>query len=220
MLVKDYMTRHPLMAGPTMSIVEAQRFMGENSIRHLPIVGDGKRLLGLVTRQTLLVDPGRLGSLDVWEIARALTGLKVKNVMVKAHAVVTLSQEATIEEAARIMVEEKIGCLPVVEGPAPGVVIGIITDTDLLAHLMEMMAAREHGVRVTVRQPNRRGELAKLVNVVATHGWGILTCGGVPAPKDPSKWDAVIKIRNVPQGEIVAALETIEGQEIVDVREV
>jgi len=46
MLVKDYMTRHPLMADPTMSIVEAQRYMGENNIRHLPIVGDGKRLLG------------------------------------------------------------------------------------------------------------------------------------------------------------------------------
>ena len=70
MLVKDYMTRHPLMARPTMPIVEAQRFMGKNHLRHLPIVGDGKRLLGLVTRQTLLVDPGRLGSLDLWDIAR------------------------------------------------------------------------------------------------------------------------------------------------------
>jgi len=46
MLVKDYMTRHPLMAAPTMPIVEAQRYMGENNIRHLPVVGDGKRLLG------------------------------------------------------------------------------------------------------------------------------------------------------------------------------
>ena len=80
MLVKDYMTRHPLMAQPTMSIVEAQRYMGENNIRHLPVVGDGKLLLGLVTRQTLLVDPGRLGSLDLWEIARTLTGLTVGEV--------------------------------------------------------------------------------------------------------------------------------------------
>ena len=60
MLVKDYMTRHPSMAEPNMSVVEAQRYMWENGIRHLPVVGDGKRLLGLVTRQTLLVDPGRL----------------------------------------------------------------------------------------------------------------------------------------------------------------
>jgi len=48
MLVKDYMTRHPLMVAPTMLVVEAQ--MGENNIRHLPVCGEGKRLLGLVTR--------------------------------------------------------------------------------------------------------------------------------------------------------------------------
>jgi acetoin utilization protein AcuB len=217
MLVKDYMTRHALMGQPTMPIVEAQRFMGENNIRHLPVVGDGKRLLGLVTRQSLLVDPGRLGSLDVWDIARTLTGLTVKDVMVRARDVVTVSQDATIEEAARLMVEKKIGGLPVVED---GIVIGIITDTDLLAQLMEMMATSQSGVRVTVRQPNRRGELAKMVGAIAAQGWGILACGGSPTPKDPTKWDTVVKIRNVPQEEVVAALEKVEDQQIIDVREV
>jgi len=86
--------------------------------------------------------------------------------------------------------------------------------------LTEMMATHVPGVRVTVRQPNVTGELAKLVNVIAAHGWGILTCGGVPSPQDPTKWDAVIKIRHVPQEEIIAALKTIDGQEIVDVRKV
>ncbi|HUV91074.1 MAG TPA: CBS domain-containing protein [Anaerolineae bacterium] len=216
MLVRDYMTRHPLMAEPDMSIVEAQRYMGESHVRHLPIVGDGKRLVGLVTRQTLLVDPGRLGSLDVWEITRYLSGLAVKDVMVKAEQVVTVSQDTTIEEAARIMVEHKVGCLPVLE---EGVVVGIITEVDLLAHLMEMMATRAHGVRVTVRMPNVKGELAKLVGAIAAQGWGILACGGAPTPKDPTQWDAVLKIQNVPQGEIVATLGRVAGQKIVDVRE-
>ena len=217
MLVKDYMTRHPLMAEPTMSIVEAQRYMGENNIRHLPVVGDGKRLLGLVTRQTLLVDPGRLGSLDVWEIARALSELTLKDVMVKAKDVVTIDPDITMEEAARIMVENRIGCLPVVE---EGVVVGIITEIDLLAHLMEMMATRIPGVRVTIRMPDVPGELAKLVGAIGAQGWGILACGGAPAPKYPDKWDAVVKIRNVSEEKIVAALGQVEGQEIVDVREV
>jgi len=217
MLVKDYMTKHPLMVQPTMSIVEAQRFMGENNIRHLPIVGDGKRLLGLVTRQSLLVDPGRLGSLNIWEITRYLTGLTVKDVMVKAKDVITVGKDATIEEAARIMVEKRIGCLPVLE---EGLVAGIITEIDLLAQLMEMMATRVPGVRVTVRMPDAKGELAKLVSAISAQGWGILACGGAPAPRDPTKWDAVIKIRNVPRQEIVAALEKAEGQAIVDVREV
>jgi len=217
MLVKNYMTRHPLLADPAMSTVEAQRFMGENDIRHLPVVGDGKRLLGLVTRQSLLIDPGRLGSLDVWEIARYLSALTLKDVMIKAQEITTVEQDTTIEEAARIMVENRIGCLPVLDD---GIVVGIITEVDLLAQLMEMMATRVPGVRVTVRLPDERGELAKLVGTIAAQEWGMLACGGAPAPKDPTKWDAVVKIRDVPQEEIIAALGTIEGQEIVDVREV
>ena len=217
MLVKDYMTKHPLMVQPTMPVIEAQRFMGENNIRHLPIVGKGKRLLGLATRQTLLVQPATLGSLNVWEITRFLSNLTIGDVMVKAEDVITIEKDATVEEAARIMVENKIGCLPVLED---SIMVGIITEIDLLAQLMEMMATRVPGVRVTVRMPDQRGELAKLVGAISAQGWGILACGGSPAPKDPTKWDAVIKIRNVPQEEIVAALERIEGQEIVDVREV
>jgi acetoin utilization protein AcuB len=217
MLVKDYMTRHPLMVQPTMSIVEAQSFMGENNIRHLPVVGDGKQLLGLVTRQTLLVDPGRLGSLDVWEITRTLAGLSVKEVMIKAKNVSTIGQEATIEEAAGIMVKKKLGCLPVVE---EGVVVGIITETDLLAQLTNLLGLPFRGVRITMRVPNKTGEFAKVTSALAAQGWGIYAAGGVPAPRHPGYWEGVFKVRHVPKEDLVAVLEKIEGQKIVDVREV
>ncbi|NIO72219.1 MAG: CBS domain-containing protein, partial [Anaerolineae bacterium] len=105
--------------------------------------------------------------------------------------------------AAQLMVQNKIGCLPVLE---EGIVVGIITETDLLAQLMEMMAIRVPGVRATVRMPNEKGELAKLVSAIAAQGWGILACGGVPTPKEPSKWDAVVKIQYVSKEEVVAAL--------------
>ncbi len=216
MLVRDYMTRHPFLAEPDMSIVEAQRLMGENNIRHLPVVGEGKRLLGLVTRHSLLVDPRRLGSLDVWEIARYLSGLTVRDVMIKAKDVIAIHPDATIEEAARIMVERKVGCLPVVEGDF---VVGILTDADMLAHLMQMMAANTPAVRVTVRMPDVRGELAKLVGAIAAQGWGILALGGAPAPREPGKWDAVVKIRYVTKEQVAAALSQVAGQEIVDIRE-
>jgi acetoin utilization protein AcuB len=211
------MTRHPLLAEPEMTIIEAQRYMGENNIRHLPVVGDGKRLLGLVTRQALLIDPGRLGSLDLWEIARMLSKLTVKDVMVKAKDVITTDPDCTIEAAASTMVERKIGCLPVIEDE---VVAGIITDADLLAHLMEMMATRVPGVRATVRmEADRKGELAKLVGAISSQGWGIMALGGAPSPREEGKWDAVVKIRHVPKEQIIAVLERIEGQQIIDVRE-
>jgi acetoin utilization protein AcuB len=217
MLVRDYMTRHPFMAEPDMSIIEAQRYMGDNNIRHLPIVGDGKRLEGLVTRSSLLVDPGKLGSLDVWEITRYLSRLTVADIMVKREHVVTATPDETIEEAARTMVERGIGCLPVVED---NVVVGLITENHLLRQLMEMMSMQMPGTRVTIWMPARKkGELAKLVGAIAAQGWGIAALGGVIAPKEPDKWEAVVKVHNVSIAEVEAALSQIEGQEIVDIRE-
>ncbi len=216
MLVRDYMTRHPLMVEPSMSIVEAQRFMGENNIRHLPVAGDGKRLLGLVTRESLLVDPSRLGSLDVWEIARALTELSVKDVMIKAQDVLTIEQNATMEDAARIMLANKVGSLPVLK---EGIIVGIITDTDMLAQLTKLLGESVSGVRVTVRMPDKLGEFAKITNAIASQGWGIYTAGSVPAPKHPGYWDGVFKLRRVSKEDLVAVLKKIEGQEIIDVRD-
>jgi acetoin utilization protein AcuB len=217
MLVREYMTRHPLMVDPEMTIIEARRYMGENNVRHVPVVGDGKRLLGLVTRQTLLVDPARLGSLDLWDIARTLSGLKVKEVMVKAKDVVTVEQDVTVEEAAHLMAEQRVGCLPVVED---GIVVGIITEIDLLAQLAEIMASRRPGVRVTMRMPDRKGELARLVSHINAQGWGIMALGGAYAPKEPDKWDAVVKIPYVSKEEVVSALQAVEGQQITDIREI
>jgi len=212
------MTRHPLLADPNMPAVEAQRYMVEANVRRLPVVGDGKRLLGLVTRQTLMVDPSKMGSLNVWEIASYLSGLTVKDVMIKAKDVITARPDMTIEEAARIMVEKKIGCLPVVEDD---VVIGIITETDLLAQLTSMMDLRCSGVRATVRMPaNLVGGLARLVDAIAAQGWGINALGGSVFPKDPTKWDAVIKIEGVTKAEMIAVLKQIKDEEIIDVREI
>lgn len=64
-----------------------------------------------------------------------------------------------------------------------------------------------------------RNSQAHRVGVIGGQGWGIPAFGGTPSPKDPTKWDAVVKIRDVPKEEIVAVLERVEGLEILDVRE-
>ena len=83
MLVKEHMTRHPIMISPSTPAAEAQKLMVENKVRHLPVVGGGKRIVGLVTRQRLRIPPADLGSLNVWEISRFLSNLKVEDVMIK-----------------------------------------------------------------------------------------------------------------------------------------
>jgi acetoin utilization protein AcuB len=217
MIVKDYMTKHPVMIEPTRSIVEAQGIMAETKVRHLPVVEEGKRLVGLITQETLRVPPTKLTSLNVWEITRFLSDLTVKDMMVKGKDVITIGPDATIEEAARVMVEHKIGCLPVLE---EGIVVGILTDTDIMAHLVEMLAAPTPSVRVTMRMSNIKGELARLVAAISAQGWGIWALGGVFAPKDPDKWDAVFKIADASREQVVAVLSQVQGQQIIDVREV
>jgi acetoin utilization protein AcuB len=217
MIVRDYMTKHPVMVEPAMSIVEAQGIMAETRVRHLPVVESGKRLVGLITQETLRVPPTRLTSLNVWEITRYLSNLTVKDVMIDGKMVITIGADITIEEAARVMVNHKIGCLPVLED---GVVIGIITDTDMMMHLIEMLDAPQPSVRVTMRMSLAKGELARLVNAVSAQGWGIWALSGVFSPKDPEKWDAVFKIVDATPAQVVEVLSKVEGQEIIDVRRV
>jgi len=216
MLVRDYMTRHPVMVDPQMSIVEAQGIMAEAKVRHLPVIEKGKRLIGLITRQRMRIPPTELASLNVWEITRFLSNLTVKDVMVKQQDLVTIEPDATLEEAAQLMVQNRIGCLPVLE---EGIVVGIITETDLLAQLSNLLGGNVPGVRFTMRVPDKIGEFAKITSAIASQGWGIYASGGVPAPKHPGYWDIVFKLRNVPKDDVVAVVKKIEGQELVEVRE-
>jgi acetoin utilization protein AcuB len=216
MIVKDYMTRHPVLIEPTRSIVEAQGIMSETRVRHLPVVEEGKRLVGLITQETLRVPPNRLTSLNVWEITRFLSDLKVQDVMIKGKDVITIDPDLTIEEAARVMARHKIGCLPVLE---EGIVVGILTDTDMLVHLMDLLSAPLPTVRVTMRMvTSKKGEVARLVSAIASQGWGIWAMGGALNPKDPEYWDAVFRISDATQDEVAAVLGKIEGQQIVDIR--
>ena len=216
MLVKDYMTRHPILVEPSLRVTEAQAIMVENRIRHLPVVGDGKRLLGLVTRQRLAIYPDRLASLDVWEITRHLNELTVGKVMITGADLHVIDPQATLEDAAHVMIANKIGGLPVVED---NVVAGIITDTDLLVELGNLLGAIEPGFRVTMRVPDRMGEFRKLLRAISDRGWGVMAMGSVRSPKHPDQWDLVVKVRHCSRDELAAALQEIPDQQIVDLRE-
>lgn len=216
MFVKDYMTRHPVMIDPEMSIVEAQGIMAETHVRHLPVVEKGKQLVGLVTREKMRIPPTELASLNVWEITRFLSNMTVEDVMVKRENVITTEPEVALEEAAQIMIGEKIGCLPVMED---NIVVGIITEIDMMAQLTDLLGGNVPGVRLTIRMPNQKGELSKVTSAISEQGWGIYASGGVPTPKDPDHWDCVIKVRDVPKEELLAVVKKVEGQEVIDVRE-
>lgn len=216
MLVQDCMTRHPIMIAPNTLATEADKIMVENKVRHLPVVGDGKRFLGLVTRQRLALKPDLLNSLNVWEISRYLSNLMVKDIMLKTKEVYTIEPDRTVERAAQILAEHKIGCLPVVE---EGVVIGILSDIDLLHSYQEMLGLPAPGVRVTMRMPDRKGEFAKLMRIVGENQLGVMGVGAFPTRRMPGYYDAVLKIPHASQEEVQAILSQVPDQEIVDIRD-
>lgn len=216
MLVKDYMTSHPIMVEPALKVTEAQKLLVDNHIRHLPVVGDGKRLLGLVTTRRLAVSMDQLTSLNVWELNRFLSELTVSKVMISGPDLHTIHPDATLEAAAELMIQHKISGLPVVED---GVVIGIITETDLLVELQNLLGAIDAGWRAVVRVPDRLGEFRKTVRAIGDQGWGIMAMGSVRSPRHPGFWDVILKVRHCTREELERTLNGIPDQVLVDLRE-
>jgi len=214
MLVKEVMTPHPVVIEPDVPVTQAQRLMKEDNIRHLPVVREGKGLVGLITRDALnQALPSELTSLTIWEINYQLAHIKVRDVMVKK--VISVTEDVTVEEAARIMIANKIGSLPVMRD---GKLAGIVTDIDLLEALSNLMGWRQPGVRVTVQVPDEKGRLAEVATAIAQAG-GLLAGGGSYPAAEPLKANIIFKVRMVPLDDLVTLLEGMEDVKILDIRD-
>lgn len=127
MRVKEWMSASPTTVAPKTSVSEARELMRRKGIRHL-LVTEGGRLLGIITDRDIRLNlPSPATSLSVWEINYLLSKLTVGEVMTKA--VITVDSPREIRDAARLMLDHRIGALPVVDD---GDLVGILTETDLL----------------------------------------------------------------------------------------
>jgi acetoin utilization protein AcuB len=127
MNVRDLMTTSPITVGPETPVLDARQLMIDKRFRHV-LIADGPKLLGIVTDRDIRLNlPSPATSLSVWEINYLLARLTVASVMTKS--LVTVSPRQDTRAAALLMLDHKIGALPVVDG---GLLVGIITETDLL----------------------------------------------------------------------------------------
>jgi acetoin utilization protein AcuB len=209
------MSKHPLTVEMNQTVSETHKYMQEQNVRHLPVIDKSGVMIGLVTEDDLLkAEPSSATSLSVWEIHSLLNKITTRDVMTRD--VITTSEDTPIEEAAQQLLEHKIGCLPVMRD---GKLVGIITESDIFRTFMELFSARQKGLRITLEVPDREGELAKVAQAIANQGGYIAACGTFMA-EEPTKWGLVFKVRNVDREVLLAALSKIEGQSILDVREV
>lgn len=206
MLVKDRMTSDLVTINPTTSFPEGFRIMSERKIRHLPVVDDRGTLIGIVTQTDLLhASPSAATALSVFEMSYLLANLHVQEVM--SSPPITVSEDAPLEEAARLMVEKKIGCLPVMRD---GDLVGMITETDIFETFVEVLGGGDASLRVTVRVPDVRGELARLAGVVAGQGGNICSVARFQG-EDPEHCYITFRLEGVDEEVLVPALEdTVE----------
>lgn len=214
MLVHERMGKHPLTVKPDAPVDATLKRMKEERIRRFPVVGDEGELVGIVSQTDLLyAAPSPSTSLSVYEMHYLYSRIEVSQVM--TEEVVTVEHDDPIEEAARLMIDHRIGGLPVMRD---GQLVGIITETDIFKAFMEMLGARDQGVRLTVLCPDRRGELAALANAVAELGGDIISVGTFWG-EDARSSLITIKVANVDKDEIVEKIKA-HVLEVVDVREV
>ncbi len=136
MIVADLMTRSVISVPPDTPVLDARQEMLKRQIRHLPVIGPDRELLGIVTDRDIRLNlPSQATSLSVWELNYLLTKLTVEQVMTRT--VITVGPERPAPDAARLMLDQKIGALPVMDA---GRLVGIVTETDMLRTFVRMTA--------------------------------------------------------------------------------
>jgi acetoin utilization protein AcuB len=203
MLVGERMSHPVITMSPDLPIVDALNLMKRERIRRAPVVKDGK-MVGIVSDKDLLnASASPATSLSVWELNYLLSKITVKEVMSKK--VLSVMENTPIEEAARIMADNKIGGLPVMRGED---VVGIITETDLFKIFLELMVAREPGVRVTALIPDQRGQLAKLTQAIASEGGNFVAFGQFTGETTASRL-LTFKVDGLPEDKVKAIIDPL-----------
>lgn len=214
MIIERRMTRNPVTATPDMSVAEASAIMKREKVHRLPVLDKDKKLVGIISEKDILyASPSPVSSLSIHEMAYLLSQLTVKKLMTRD--VVTISKDITVEEAARLMVDQDLSSLPVLED---GKLIGIVSKSDLFKILLELFGARHYGIRMSFLVQDKPGAIAEISGALAQHGVDIIAFGTF-AGTDTTNAICTIKMQNITVGDAVEIIKPFVLQ-ILDVREV
>ena len=190
MLVQDVMQTKLFTVTPETTLPEALRLTGQRGVRHLPVL-DGDRLVGILSDRDLkraMASPAT--SLEAHELNYLLDRLRVEEIMTRT--VITIGRMFPIEDAAALMVREKIGALPVTDD---GRLVGLVAETDVLRLFVRALGAGEPSSRLDVDLGDRPHALAEVVQTVEAAGAEISSL--VTLTDWGSTKEAVIRVRTI-----------------------
>ena len=216
MLVRQKMTRKPVTTRTDMSVSDALDLMHEKKVHRLPVLDGRGKMVGIVSEGDLLyASPSPATTLNVWEIHALLAKLKVEKVMTRK--VITVTEDTPIEEAARIMVEKKIGGLPVLRDKA---LVGIITETDLFKVFISLFGGLRPGLRVSASISGAKGTFARVSGAISKAGGNIVGLGFDEVSAAPDgNWEMTMKVQDLSRNKLVEVLKPVV-RKILDVRKI
>jgi acetoin utilization protein AcuB len=190
MLVQDVMQTKVFTVTPDTTLPEALRLTGQRGIRHLPVLDDD-RLVGIVSDRDLKrAMASTATSLEAHELRYLLDRLRIGEIM--TQAVVTVGPMLPIEAAARLMIQDKIGALPVTD---TGQLVGLVTETDVLRLFVRTMGVSEPSSRLDVVVGNRPHAVAEVVQAIEATGAEISSL--VTLAKEGGFKEIVVRIRTI-----------------------
>jgi len=197
------MTTNVVTVTPDTPLVKARDLLREHTIKQLPVLDRGGRLVGILTdRDIKQAWASPATTLSIYELTYVLQKLTVESVMVKD--VITISPGATIERAARILHDHKIGSLPVVENEK---LVGIITSTDLMEVLLDALGIQEKSGRLGVLVRDSIGVLADVCGLLKNESISIASMVTLPLHRYPGIFELVMRVNVADRDRAVECLK-------------
>jgi len=196
------MKTYLITVSPDTSVLKARELMDQHKISHLPVTDGRAHLLGIVTDRDLKqawASPA--STLSVYELTYVLQKLTVETIMTRD--LVTATPDMTIERAARLIHDHKIGALPVVKDEK---LVGIITSTDLMEVLLMALGMSDDSSRLSILARNRIGVLAEVGRVMQQAEINLRSVVTAPLQGTDDVWQMILRVNAAVQAKAVQVL--------------
>ena len=171
MLVKNWMSKNLITVDINDSMQDAAKLLKKNNIRGLPVMKNGK-LVGIVTDRDLKrASASDANTLDIHELLFLISEIKVKDIMTKDP--ITIPVDETIEEAAELLLDNKLSRAPVVDND--GKLVGVITQTDIFRVLVSLTGVRKKGIQFGFLLEDRPGSIKEVADIMRKYGCRIVS---------------------------------------------
>ena len=213
MRVKNRMTPSPIVADPKTNYNEALHLMKQNHIKHLPIVNEKGKPVGIVTQTNMAhAAPSPVTTLNVFEIVSYLDNVTMETIM--ASPVLAVDESCSITNAAEFMLTNEIDSLLVMRDET---LVGIITIADIFKTFIEMTGGGQAGSRIEARLPNQKGHLAPFIQALSNAGSYIVSLALSGNEEEYGYWD--VKERGGNEDQIREELDKLGYAEILSFRQ-